>query len=139
MDKKQRSKLMARIKSRDTEVELIARRALHRLGFRYRLHRHDLPGKPDLTFAQLKKAVFINGCFWHGHRCPSGKNKPKSNLSYWLPKLRNNCIRDRRNYRRLRSLGWKIMVLWECEIIKRKNWLNKMVSFLERVERAPSK
>lgn len=134
MDKNQRSKLMARIKGRDTEVELIARRALHGLGFRYRLHRRDLPGKPDLTFAQSKKAVFINGCFWHGHRCASGQNKPKSNLGYWLPKLHNNCVRDRRNYRTLRSLGWKIMVVWECEIVRRRNWLEKTVRFLKGIE-----
>lgn len=132
MNQSQRSELMKRIKSRDTSLELEVRRALHSLGFRYRLYRRDLPGNPDLTFSTSRKVIFINGCFWHGHKCVAGQNKPKTNLEYWIPKLRNNGIRDRRNYRRLRALGWNVMVLWECEISKNQDWLRDTVKFLGR-------
>src|SRR5579863_907292 len=90
----QRTATMARVRSRDTKPELLARRFIHSLGYRYRLYRSDLPGKPDLVFPKQRKAIFVHGCFWHGHCCRAGKNRPLSNLSYWSRKLLRNRQRD---------------------------------------------
>ncbi len=88
---------------------------LHRAGFRYALHRRDLPGSPDIVFPARRKVIFINGCFWHGHDCRNTLT-PRSHLSYWLPKLAANKERDKRNRRNLRRLGWRYLVIWECEL-----------------------
>lgn len=112
-----RSENMRRIRSRDTMPELAVRRALRGLGFTgYRLHRRDLPGNPDVAFIGRRKAIFVHGCFWHGHSCPEGLRKPKSNTEYWLPKIERNRERDVQAIRRLRAAGWSVLVLWECEI-----------------------
>ncbi len=113
----ERSKLMSRIRGKDTQPELLVRRYLHSAGLRYRLHVSELPGKPDLVFASRLTCVFVHGCFWHAcPKCADGRRKPKSNRAYWLPKIRRNQIRDRQNIRLLRAAGWKVFVIWECEI-----------------------
>lgn len=110
-----RSHIMASIKSRDTKPEMRVRSALHAAGFRFRLHRPDLPGKPDLVLPRFRTAVFVNGCFWHGHTC--GKAAlPTSNSDYWAKKIGRNQERDRRNCEALADLGWNVVVIWECDL-----------------------
>jgi DNA mismatch endonuclease (patch repair protein) len=111
----QRSETMRRIRGKDTSPELLVRRIVFRLGFRYRLHVADLPGKPDLVFKAKRKAIFVNGCFWHFHKRCRTAHFPKSRLEYWIPKLEGNKRRDRLNMKRLRRLGWQVLVVWECE------------------------
>lgn len=112
-----RSENMRRIRSRDTAPELAVRNALRGLCFTgYRLHRKDLPGKPDIVFVSRRKAILIHGCFWHGHSCKVGRREPKSNREYWLPKIERNRQRDELNQAELTRLGWSTLTLWECEI-----------------------
>lgn len=108
---------MASVGNRDTGPELLLRKALHRLGFRYRIGPKNLPGKPDLAFPSRRKAVFVHGCFWHGHSCRYG-SLPKSRLAYWEPKIQANRKRDRKQRRALRHLGWSNAVVWECSLKK---------------------
>jgi DNA mismatch endonuclease, patch repair protein len=108
-----RSENMRQIRSKDTAPELIVRKLVYRLGYRYRLHRTDLPGKPDLVFSAKQKVIFVHGCFWHQHRCIN--RMPQSNQTYWVPKLARNKARDARNMRELRASGWNVLVIWECE------------------------
>ena len=107
---------MRAVKSRDTKPEMTVRRAAHALGYRFRLHRKDLPGSPDLVFPRLKTAVFVHGCFWHGHDCPRGARVPKANADYWRAKIARNVARDARVRGELDALGWKTLTLWECEL-----------------------
>lgn len=111
-----RSRTMRAVKGRDTQPELAVRRLTHQMGFRFRLCRKDLPGCPDLVFPRLRKVIFINGCFWHGHNCARGSRIPKSNKEYWLKKIRKNRERDQKSLKLLASTGWKPLVIWECEI-----------------------
>ncbi len=111
-----RSAVMRAVKSKDTKPELRLRRALHALGFRYRLNVKDLPGKPDLVFPRHKTILFVHGCFWHGHDCKRGRRVPKSNADYWREKIRKNRMRDRKNKKALEALGWRVITVWECEI-----------------------
>ena len=115
----QRSFNMSRIKGKNTKPEMIVRQWLWQNGYRYRLHRKDLPGKPDIVFAGRKKVIFINGCFWHKHNCKYFK-WPKSNTKFWRQKIEANVRRDVDNYISLNATGWDYMVVWECEI-KEKN------------------
>lgn len=111
-----RSENMRRIRSTDTAPELQVRRMLRSLGFTgYRIHRKDLPGKPDVAFFARKQAIFVHGCFWHGHACKEGVRKPKSNADYWLPKIAGNQERDARHLAEL-SRGWQVLTVWECEL-----------------------
>jgi DNA mismatch endonuclease (patch repair protein) len=120
MDKltpERRSENMRRIKSKDMKPELVVRRLVHGLGYRYRLHRKDLPGKPDLVFGSKRKVIFVHGCFWHGHElkgCLDGR-RPKSNTSYWVPKLARNKSRDAERIAALEANGWTVLTIWECE------------------------
>lgn len=128
----ERSKNMGRIRSKDTSPELIVRRLTFSLGYRYRLHRKDLPGKPDLVFSKKKKVIFVHGCFWHQHqdaRCKIAR-KPKSKTEYWLPKLKRNVERDIQQKEQLVELGWEVLVIWECEIKDPENVKNKIDGFL---------
>lgn len=109
----ERSHRMSLIRSSNTKPELLLRRALHAEGVRYRLHKRDLPGKPDLVFGKARTVLFVNGCFWHGHKCPTG-HIPKSNSEFWRRKIVANRARDARNIRQLRMAGWKVIVVWEC-------------------------
>jgi DNA mismatch endonuclease (patch repair protein) len=111
-----RSRNMSHIRSRDTSPELIVRRFLHREGLRFRLHRKDLPGKPDLTFASRRACIFVHGCFWHGcSRCIDGTRRVKSNVPYWSEKVAGNRERDARHVVKLKEAGWGVFVIWECE------------------------
>ncbi len=123
---------MSRIRSRDMRPEMVVRRLLHSLGYRYRLHRKDLPGKPDLVFPSRRKVIFVHGCFWHQHsssRCPIVR-QPKSNRGYWDEKLARNVTRDRRNIRRLRAEGWGVLVCWECWVRDEQVLSERLVRFL---------
>lgn len=111
----QRSYCMSRIRSKDTNPEIIVRKIVHAMGYRFRLHQKDLPGKPDLVFRRLKKVVFVNGCFWHKHSCRYGKVKPKTNEVYWRNKINANVKRDRENRKILQKIGLQILIVWECE------------------------
>jgi DNA mismatch endonuclease (patch repair protein) len=106
---------MARVRGKDTVPERLVRSALHRMGYRFRLHRKDLPGTPDVVIPGRKLAIFVHGCFWHSHPlCHKGR-LPKSKLEYWEPKLKQNSKRDRKNLSSLRRLGWKVVIIWQCE------------------------
>ena len=111
----ERSRIMSRVKSSDTAPELLVRRLVHRLGYRFRLHRRDLPGRPDLTLARLRKIINVHGCFWHLHHCKHGRLAPRNNAAYWQKKREGNAARDRRTARELRRLGWDVLTIWECQ------------------------
>lgn len=111
-----RSEVMRRVRSVDTTPEMAVRRLCHAMGYRFRLHRRDLPGKPDLVFPARRKAIFVHGCFWHGHNCKRGARVPKNNRAYWVQKISRNRERDSANRRRLGDDGWDSLVVWECEI-----------------------
>jgi len=110
-----RSENMRVIRGRDTLPEIAVRSLVHKLGYRFRLHRQDLPGKPDLAFPARCKVIFVHGCFWHSHACKTGLI-PKSNRDFWLPKLRRNKARDKENIDALKQLGWGALVIWQCEL-----------------------
>lgn len=115
VDAKCRSKMMARIRGRDTGPELAVRRIAHRMGLRFRLHRKDLPGRPDLVFPKHRLAVFVHGCFWHRHQGCRHASTPKSRVAFWTEKFAANVVRDARQEAALRALGWRVLVIWQCE------------------------
>lgn len=127
----QRRRIMQSVKSKDTGPELIVRRLLHAMGHRFRLHRKDLPGRPDIVLPKYRKAIFVHGCFWHWHGCPKGQ-LPKSRLDYWRPKLEANVERDRIKREQLESLGWATMVVWQCETGDTDTLEVKLQEFVER-------
>ncbi|WP_445490634.1 very short patch repair endonuclease [Rhodopseudomonas sp. RCAM05734] len=127
---KQRSERMARIKGKDTKPELAVRKALFGRGYRFRLHRKDLPGKPDLVFAGRRKVVFVHGCFWHAHENCKVANLPKSRTEFWQAKFFRNRERDKANEAALRSAGWDVLTLWECEARDQENMLDRLASYL---------
>lgn len=128
----ERSERMSRVRGKNTRPEMIVRRLVHAMGYRYRLHRRDIPGTPDLAFPSRKKVIFMHGCFWHRHPDPTCKlaRMPKSRLDFWGPKLRENRKRDENNLRRLENLGWQILVVWECEIRHKEQLENRLLEFL---------
>lgn len=126
-----RSQIMARIRSKDTQPEMIVRRLIYSLGYRYKLHKKDLPGKPDLVFFRRKKVIFVHGCFWHEHNCRAGLKKPKSNQGFWIPKLERNAQRDKENQDQLVKMGWKVLVIWECELNNKDRLIEVIKSFLD--------
>ncbi len=111
----QRSLCMSRIRGRDTQPERVVRSLLQQMGFRYRLHRPDLPGKPDIVLPGARKVIFVHGCFWHMHRCKYGRVVPKTRPYFWRTKRQGNVARDRRNMAALKKLGWTVVVVWECQ------------------------
>ncbi|HEX8568371.1 MAG TPA: very short patch repair endonuclease [Caulobacteraceae bacterium] len=111
-----RSQVMARVRQRNTAPELTLRRMLHAAGYRYRLHAKALPGSPDLAFASRKVALFVHGCFWHGHDCPRGARAPKANAAYWSAKIERNRARDAAAETALAGQGWRAVTVWECEL-----------------------
>lgn len=121
---------MSSIPSKDTAPELQVRQMLHRRGYRYRVHRADLPGSPDLTFPARRKIIFVHGCFWHGHDCRWGR-LPKSNLDYWTPKLEANKKRDEAKSQALQNAGWDVLMVWQCELRDPETALATMTTFLE--------
>lgn len=110
-----RSRIMRSVKNKNTAPEMIVRRLAHSLGYRYRLHRPDLPGKPDFIFGPRRKLIFVHGCFWHRHTCKRGDRQPKNNDYYWRHKIQRNRERDKSTIEGLRARGWGILVVWECE------------------------
>lgn len=131
LSKQRRSWNMSRIRSCDTQPELSVRRALHGLGYRFRLHRRDLPGKPDVVLPKHRIAILVHGCFWHQHPACIDCSTPKTRSGYWRPKLLANCERDKRNRRLLRQNGWNPIVIWECQtrdIARLCKVLNRMIN-----------
>lgn len=128
---KRRSENMRRIRSTNTSPELIVRRLVHALGFRFRLHVATLPGKPDLVFAGPKKIIEVRGCFWHQHRGCIDSHIPKTRVEYWQPKLAKNKYRDEKNRRKLKRLGWQLLNIWECEVSDIPNLSRRVIQFLE--------
>lgn len=111
-----RSEIMGRIRGKDTSPELAVRSTLHSMGYRFRLHRKDLPGKPDIVLPKYQAVVFVHGCFWHGHDCRKGKSVPGTNIVFWKTKITKNVARDRQNTAKLEGMGWRVLVVWECEV-----------------------
>jgi len=132
VSKEKRSEIMKRIRGKNTTPELIVRKLVYSLGYRYRLHGKNLPGKPDLVFSGRKKVIFVHGCFWHYHTCKKGK-PPKSNLDYWLPKLEENRRRDTYNQELITSIGWEFLVIWQCQIRDTDTLKKTIVAFLEKL------
>ena len=124
-----RSQIMARIRSSDTRPETLTRKAVHALGVRFRIHASDLPGKPDLSNKKYKWAIFVHGCFWHSHRGCKLASSPKSNRSYWAEKLEGNRRRDAEHLAALRSLGFRVLTVWECEVRDGKRMEKGIVAF----------
>ena len=127
----ERSKQMSLVRAKNSKPELLVRRLVHRLGYRFRLHRRDLPGKPDLVFPARRKIIFVHGCFWHGHECRLGRRRPKSRLDYWIPKITRNNQRDQKTLRKLRGMRWKCLVLWECQLRDIEKLTIQITRFLE--------
>lgn len=115
LSKIERQKLMSSIKGKDTRPEILVRRIIHGAGFRFRLHQSDLPGRPDIVLSRYRLAIFVNGCFWHGHSCQRAK-LPKSNKEFWHKKIARNILRDTQNRRRLRQDGWSVYTIWTCSL-----------------------
>ena len=131
-----RSQNMSRIRSRDTSPEMAVRRLAHGMGYRYRLHVADLPGKPDLVFPRLKLIVEVRGCFWHCHEGCIDSHIPKTRREYWVPKLRGNRQRDVKNAKQLSKLGWKVFVVWECETKSAAKLQRRLARVLSRGDSA---
>ena len=131
VSEEKRSWIMSRVKGRDTSPERLVRSLLHRMGYRFRLHRKDLQGKPDIVLPRYKKVIFVNGCFWHQHPdCPQGRRQPKSNLDYWERKLEATVRRDQLNQALLRESGWEVLVVWECELKDQNSLVELLTRFL---------
>ena len=136
-DPGKRSEIMSRIRGRDTRPEMIVRRIAHGLGFRFRLHRKDLPGRPDIVFPRHQAVIVVHGCFWHRHPGCKRASSPKTREGYWQNKFEDNVVRDKRNETALRDLGWKVMVIWECETKDHEAVAARIESFLRRDESEP--
>jgi len=126
----QRSRIMRCVKSKDTTPELVVRKISHSLGYRHRLYRKDLPGKPDLVFPSRKKIIFVHGCFWHGHKCKRGDRLPKSNRDYWVKKIKSNMDRDKLHIEELNNQGWSVLIVWECEVKNLHTLTQKIAEFI---------
>lgn len=127
----QRSRIMRAVRGSDTAPEMTVRRLVHRLGYRFRLHRKDLPGTPDLVFPRLHKVIFVHGCFWHGHPCVRGARVPTRNRNYWITKIARNKERDKRSRSALKRLGWSSLAIWECELKRPQRISAHIMKFLE--------
>jgi DNA mismatch endonuclease, patch repair protein len=130
--KRKRSEIMSKIKPKDSTQELIIRRLIFSMGYRFRLHSKDLPGKPDIVFPKYKKVIFVHGCFWHGHKNCKRAAIPATNRGFWKNKISKNLIRDKRNYALLRKIGWNYLIIWQCQIKKQNEKLlkTKAINFL---------
>ena len=129
LSKEKRGWNMSRIRSKDTKPELLVRSLLHRMGYRFRLHRKDLPGCPDIVLPKYKTVIFVHGCYWHRHKGCKYAYTPKSRIEFWQKKFQGNIERDRKHQRDLKKLGWKVLIIWECEIID----LDKLKSMIIKV------
>lgn len=133
ISKEERSHVMSLVKQKNTKPEMIVRSFLHRNGLRYTLHNRSLPGKPDLVFLKYKTIVFVNGCFWHGHKAASCKlaRIPKSNVEFWVNKIATNSRNDAKNFKLLKKLGWQILIIWECQLSREAN-LVKLLGMIRK-------
>jgi DNA mismatch endonuclease, patch repair protein len=132
IDSAARSRIMRSIRKKDTKAELTVRRAVHALGYRFRLHRRDLPGSPDLVLPRHRKVIFVHGCFWHQHPGCRKATVPRVRVNYWGPKLERNVARDARALADLPTLGWEALVLWECELLDDKALRSRLRAFIRR-------
>lgn len=126
-----RSAIMSRIGGKDTAPEIKIRQLLHALGYRFRLHRNDLPGKPDIVLPRHRKVIFVHGCFWHGHSRCRRATLPTTNIEFWQTKIGKNKMRDQTAQRKLRAKGWKLLVVWQCQINNKRALADKLTAFLE--------
>ncbi len=131
-----RSAIMRAVKSRDTTPEIKVRKIAHAAGYRFRLNGDSLPGKPDIVFWGRKKAVFVHGCFWHGHKCKRGDRMPASNVDYWTKKIARNLVRDAAVREELERVGWRSLIIWECQIKDREAVLQALRGFLDDASKA---
>lgn len=141
MTREQRSKCMSAIRSKDTKPEMLVRRYLHGMGWRYGLHNKKLPGCPDIVMRRFKTVIFINGCFWHGHENCRIYRRPKSNTDYWQAKILRNKARDDKNINELHKLGWRVIVIWECELrtkVQREQTFQKLSDIFNGTYSHPS-
>ena len=122
---------MSRVSGKNTKPEIIVRSLLHKSGYRFRLHRNDLPGKPDIVLPKYKKIIFVHGCFWHGHTACRRSRRPATNTLFWNEKLDKNIKRDAENIAKLQKLGWEILVVWSCEVHNKDTLKKKLLSFLQ--------
>lgn len=134
----QRSACMAAVRSRNTQPERTVRRWVHGMGHRYSLHKRTLPGSPDLALVSRRAAIFVHGCFWHGHSCPRGSRVPVRNRDYWTSKIARNRERDASNRKLLRAMGWRVLSLWECELKEETRLRKRLQQFLDQ-KAAPAK
>ena len=125
----ERSRIMSRVRAKDTRPEMVVRRLVHSMGCRYRLHRSDLPGTPDLVLAARRRVIFVHGCFWHQHNCTRG-TRPISNAAFWEAKFRANVQRDKKNVAALTATGWSVLVVWECETRSLASLRSRIACFL---------
>lgn len=132
-----RRRTMQAVKSKDTAPEMTVRRLVHRMGYRFRLHRKDLPGKPDLVLPRLHKVLFVHGCFWHGHDCARGARVPVNNRAYWTKKVARNQERDKTAQASLRDHGWNVLVIWECETRNEDALRKRLAAFLFNGDETP--
>lgn len=128
----QRRRNMSSVKGKNSRPEMLVRRHVHSLGFRFRLHRRNLPGCPDIILPRHKKIIFVHGCFWHVHKCKYGMVKPATNSEFWATKRRSNVLRDRKNLKLLTHQGWKVLVIWECETRDPKSLSTTIRRFLPK-------
>lgn len=131
VDKDTRSRIMARVRGKDTRPEMVVRRLVFGSGYRYRLHDRSLPGRPDLVFPGRRKVIFVHGCFWHGHDCPRGSRLPKANADYWRMKVERNRERDAANAAKLEAEGWSVLVIWECQLGNDEQTISHLRRFLD--------
>ena len=134
VSKQKRSEMMSLIRSKDTKPEITVRKILHRLGYRFRLHRKDLPGQPDIVLRKYKTVIFVHGCFWHGHSCKKGKTLPKTNESFWQNKIKGNQARDNKVLQELTLLGWHPCIIWECEVRNDTRLVERILECLKHSE-----
>ena len=130
LTKEQRSFNMSRIRAKDTKPEIIVRSIVHQLGYRYSLHKRNLPGQPDIVLARHKKIIFIHGCFWHMHKCRYGKVIPQTRKKFWQTKRLDNVARDRKNIKQLKRSGWQVLIVWECQTKNIPTLTRKLKTFL---------
>lgn len=132
--KKKRSQIMSKITGKNTKPEIIIRKIAHSLGYRFRLHKKDLPGKPDIVFPKYKKVIFVNGCFWHGHKNCNRSKLPTTNKKFWKEKIEGNKKKDQSNYYQIKKIGWDYLIVWQCVIkISNRNKLEKKIQkFLDQ-------
>lgn len=132
--REKRSQIMSRVSGKNTKPEIAVRSLLHSLGFRFRLHRKDLPGKPDIVLPKYGKIIFVHGCFWHGHAGCSRSQRPTTNEEFWRDKLDKNIARDEATVNALKELGWDVLTVWACEVKDTNHLKNKLLSFLGRCQ-----